>query len=203
MSKRVTLLKRNPSMSAAEFRQHWSVPHAEIARHLPGLLRYNQNHVLESSVSEDDRQWPIHGFVELWFRDAAAIAEAAKSDTTQQLIVDEPRFLAALTGLILADASLYDGPNFKLFAVDRSGRAPSEKDASFLASLGPTSFSEIAKVATVMRREVLASETFPPAFVALAGFADRTQSTDAFGRALPAAQAMGLELYLTEEIRIV
>jgi uncharacterized protein (TIGR02118 family) len=203
MSKRITLLRRNRAMSAADFRQHWAVPHAEIARHLPGLLRYNQNHVLRSSVSGNDQEWPIHGFVELWFRDADAIAEAAKSETTQKLIVDEPHFLDALTGLIMADASLYNGPAFKIFAIDRTGRPAGAAETQFLTSFGKKTFGEIARVATVMRRQVLASETHPPAFVALVGFADRMQATEAFEQALAPGKSIGLELYLTEEIRIV
>jgi len=203
MSKRITLLKRNRAMSAADFRQHWSVPHAEIARHLPGLLRYNQNHVLRSSTSNNDQEWPVHGFVELWFRDADAIAEAAKSDTTRKLIADEPHFLDALTGLIMSDASLYNGPVFKIFAIDRAGRPADDTVAQLLASFDQKTFGELARVDTVMRRQVLASEAHPPAFVALAGFADRAQATEAFEQAIGAGKSAGLELYLTEEIRIV
>jgi uncharacterized protein (TIGR02118 family) len=203
MSKRITLLKRSTTMSAADFRQHWSVPHAEIARHLPGLLRYNQNHVLRSSVSERDTEWPIHGFVELWFRDAAAIAEAAKSDTTRKLIVDEPHFLAALTGLIMDDAGLYDGPVYKIFAVDRTGVAAGKREEQLLDSFGQKTFAELTNVSSVMRRQVLASEAHPPDFVAIAGFADRAQATAAYENAVSTNKAPGLELYLTEEIRIV
>lgn len=203
MSKRITLLKRNNAMSATDFRQHWAGPHAEIARHLPGLVRYNQNHVLRSSVSERDTEWPVHGFVELWFRDAEAIAEAASSETTRKLIVDEPRFLAALTGLIMDDAGLYDGPVYKIFAIDRTGAAPGKREERLCDSLGEKTFAALANVSSVMRRQVLASEAYPPAFVAIAGFPDQARATTAYEQASSASKATSLELYLTEEIRIV
>ncbi|CEJ16135.1 EthD protein [bacterium YEK0313] len=185
------------------FRQHWAGPHAEIARHLPGLVRYDQNHVLGASVSELDAEWPIHGFVELWFRNAAAIAEAARSEATRRLIADEPAFLSALTGLIMAEAPPYDAPAHRIFAVDRTGAPAGPRAQQWSHLFAGKSFIKVLQVAQVMRRQDLASEPHPPAFVAIAGFADLAQASAAFAQAAAAAKAAGLELYLTEQVRIV
>lgn len=203
MNQRITLLRRREGLPAAAFRQHWAGPHAQIARHLPGLVRYDQNHVLGASVSQRDAEWPIHGFVELWFRDAAAIAEAAWSETTRRLIDDEPAFLSALTGLIMAEAPPYDAPMHRIFAVDRTGAPAGPRAEQWPHLFADKSFAALLQVAEVMRRQELASEQRPPAFVAIAGFADLAQASAAFAQATAAAKAAGLELYLTEQVRIV
>lgn len=203
MSQRITLLRRRATLSAAAFRRHWAGPHAEIARHLPGLVRYNQNHVLGASVSERDSEWPLHGFVELWFRDAAAIAEAAQSETTQRLILDEPSFLSELTGLLMHDAPLCNGAAYKIFAVDRTGAPAGPRGSQWLQCFAGKSFASVLEVGAVMRRQTLASETHPPSFVAIAGFTERAAASAAFAEAKDAARTAGLELYLTEQVRIV
>lgn len=203
MNKRITLIRRKSDLSAAEFRQHWSGSHAEIARHLPGLLRYNQNHVVRSSVSESDTAWPVHGFVELWFRDERAIIEAASSETTRKLIEDEPRFLSCLTGLIMEGGGQYNEAPYKLFAINRTATPSSVHESDILNDITKPTFAELARTSTVMKREGLASESCPPEFVFVAGFPSMVAATRAFDIGSKAFKGGALEFYLTEELRVV
>lgn len=90
MPKRITLLRRRSSLTPAEYSLHWSTVHAEIAKGLPRVERYLQNHVEEPDG--------LDGIVELWFADDAAAAAGFGSDVADRLIADEPEFLDALTG---------------------------------------------------------------------------------------------------------
>lgn len=90
MPKRITLLRRCSSLAPEEYSRHWSTVHAEIARGLPRVERYLQNHVEDADG--------IDGIVELWFADDAAAAAGFGSEVADRLIADEPNFLDALTG---------------------------------------------------------------------------------------------------------
>ena len=48
--KRLTCLERWPDVPLAEFRSHWPGPRAAIACHLPGLVAYRQQHVVERTA---------------------------------------------------------------------------------------------------------------------------------------------------------
>lgn len=68
MIKRISLLRRLPHLTREEFVAHWSGPHVEIVRGLPGLLGLRLN-VVDSWSPEEDG-WD--GVGELWFESRAA-----------------------------------------------------------------------------------------------------------------------------------
>jgi uncharacterized protein (TIGR02118 family) len=200
--KRITLLKRKNDMPFADFRKHWAGPHARIARHFPGLVRYNQNHVLAASKRAGQDQ-AIDGIVELWFRDEAAIAEAATSDVTRNLIVDEPRFLSGLTGLGMGKAALYEGSVHKVFVLGRPERQNAsnvttvEDCRSELAAQPGHLVSGYDVTGDIMRRETIWSEPEPPAWIIHAAFDTQEQARSAF------EHLSDQEVYLCEELRIL
>ena len=86
-------------MPRDDFRLHWSTTHAEIARDLPGVTAYRQNHVRpHPALPVDDGAYPVDGIVELWFADENVVHAAFDSDVADRLAADELRFLSGLTG---------------------------------------------------------------------------------------------------------
>ena len=91
MIKRVSLVRRLPHLTRAQFHAHWTGPHAAIVRRLPGLrgLRYG----LVQSWTPEDAAWD--GIGEVWF-DSIAAAEAAfaSEPCRSALIADRALFMA-------------------------------------------------------------------------------------------------------------
>ena len=59
--------------SREEFGAYWRGEHVAIARHVPGLRRYVQNHFLPESIQGEP---PCDGVAELWFDSAEAFQQA-------------------------------------------------------------------------------------------------------------------------------
>lgn len=96
MPKRITYLEKRADLDRAAFRRHWTTTHADIARGLPGVCSYRQNHVQQVLVGPGI--YRVDGIVELWFTDDQAAGAGYASDVANRLIEDEPRFLSGLTG---------------------------------------------------------------------------------------------------------
>ncbi|SVB77531.1 uncharacterized protein METZ01_LOCUS230385, partial [marine metagenome] len=62
MIKQVSFFQRRKDLSPEDFRKHWRTKHADVVRRLNGLVRYVQNHALDSSSGFD-------GIAEVWFED--------------------------------------------------------------------------------------------------------------------------------------
>jgi uncharacterized protein (TIGR02118 family) len=90
MIKRVSLLRRKDGMSREEFFAHWTGPHADIVRQLPGIrgLRFGR----VQSWTPEEAGWD--GVGEVWFD---SIAEAEKAFATEpflsMLVEDRNRFM--------------------------------------------------------------------------------------------------------------
>ncbi|MBZ2195458.1 EthD domain-containing protein [Occultella gossypii] len=97
MSKRITYLERRDGMTPADFSSYWRGRHAPIAVDLPGVVCYRQNHVIPGSVAEG-AAYAVDGIVELWFASDHDAQAGLTTDVSDRLIVDEPNFLAGLTG---------------------------------------------------------------------------------------------------------
>ncbi|MBV9221821.1 MAG: EthD family reductase [Methylobacteriaceae bacterium] len=90
MIKRVSLVRRKDGMTQEEFFAHWTGPHAEIVRQLPGLrgLRFG----LVRQWMPAEAAWD--GVGELWFD---SVADAERAFATEPhlslLIADRKKFL--------------------------------------------------------------------------------------------------------------
>lgn len=96
--KRITYLEKRDGMTREAFRAHWSTTHADIARGLPGVTDYRQNHVLESVPGLEVGLYRVDGIVELWFANDDVAQAGFESAVADRLIVDEQEFLSGLTG---------------------------------------------------------------------------------------------------------
>src|SRR3712207_7926096 len=64
MITRMGILKRRPDLTPEQFRKHWLEVHGPLAARLPGLRRYHQNHVVDTSQLAIDHArgaWEVDG----------------------------------------------------------------------------------------------------------------------------------------------
>lgn len=100
--KRMTLLKRRPDVSAAQFRHEWLKVHADWVRQWPDVLGYVQNLVVDryhgargQSAAYD--AVPVDGIVEFWFRDKETAARIYTSEIVAQTQRHALEFLDEIT----------------------------------------------------------------------------------------------------------
>jgi uncharacterized protein (TIGR02118 family) len=89
MLKMIFLLHRRPAIDADEFSRYWSKHHAPIARKLPVLRKYVQNHARAAG-----RDAPAYvGVAEMWWDDAKAFEASLASPEGQSAQEDAARFM--------------------------------------------------------------------------------------------------------------
>lgn len=98
-NKRVTLIVPRKDMTLADFHVHWSGPHAAIARDLPGLVWYVQNHVMRVLWRTPGYLGDVHGIAEVAFEDPGALWTTIESwERLDELREDEDRFVGERIG---------------------------------------------------------------------------------------------------------
>jgi uncharacterized protein (TIGR02118 family) len=106
MIRLVFVLRRNPSMSRAEFQQYWREVHGPlVAKHSTSLniLRYVQLHTLDDPINNQlagarGTMEPMYdGVAELWWANREALVSTVSNPTGQaaakELLEDEKRFI--------------------------------------------------------------------------------------------------------------
>jgi uncharacterized protein (TIGR02118 family) len=93
------LIRKKPDWSTEAFRSHWREHHGPLAAQLPGLLRYEQNHVIDSE--QRGFTYPrgpeqLDGISMLWFESEATMQAAIDTDAGQALLADEAQFIGQL-----------------------------------------------------------------------------------------------------------
>ena len=105
MIKTVGLLTRKGGWTHAQFMKHWVEVHGPLARAVPGLRRYVQNHI------KDERRRPdieatdveIDGIAELWFDDQAALDTAARTPEMKALHADGALFIGRIKSYVVEE----------------------------------------------------------------------------------------------------
>ena len=219
MPKRITYLEKRDGMPEADFRDYWSTRHADIARELPGVTAYRQNHVRHpASEPLSGKRYSIDGVVELWFTDEEAAAAGFASDVADRLILDEPNFLSGLSGGPVAAGGLY-GPwphKLWLFARWRDGVEADpdavETWASNLAAELDGAMGAATNLlipgAPLLRREALRFEENLPEVAVAVGFPDRASAEAALVHVVARLERIAdllarTQVSLTEEVVIV
>nr|WP_255553376.1 EthD domain-containing protein [Maritimibacter sp. DP1N21-5] len=86
-------------MTPAAFHAHWSGPHADIARELPDLVWYIQNHVIRPLASSPGINSTCDGIAEIAYGVSAGILDKIEGwDRVAELRADEARFLSNRLG---------------------------------------------------------------------------------------------------------
>jgi uncharacterized protein (TIGR02118 family) len=103
--KRMSLLRRLPTVTPEVFLREWREEHARLVRRVQGVRGYRQNLVIGREVPKGTPvgfgQLPIDGIVELWFDDAAAIDAAFGSPQGQTLMQHAREFIGEITTFIV------------------------------------------------------------------------------------------------------
>jgi uncharacterized protein (TIGR02118 family) len=98
MVRRISLIRRKPELSVAQFWTHYTGPHAAIVRRMPGLRRL----ALSRTVGPRAGEWDAVG--ELWFDSVESLERAfADPAIAVQLQADRPRFLGASEVVIVEE----------------------------------------------------------------------------------------------------
>ncbi|WP_166969748.1 EthD domain-containing protein [Brevibacterium atlanticum] len=217
MLKRITYLEKLPELTTEQFSDHWSTTHAGIAKDLPGLACYLQNHVEEhlADVNAGDA-YRVDGIVELWFDEADVVHAASDSPVGDRLIEDEKRFLAGLTGGPVLGGAPHPPWPFKVWVLGLSAEGADPRFAGSWLSDAAQQFpdaigSEANRLDSnpqLLRREALRSEPKIPDVALTLGFASwelanvAAQNLTAQSERLTAAME-NIHVYVAAERQIV
>jgi uncharacterized protein (TIGR02118 family) len=89
MTKVVYVMFAKEGMSREEFRGYWKDTHAPIAKEMPGLRGYVQNHAL---ADPEGNEPPYDGFAELYFDGQEAMEEALTTQQGEATLADLANF---------------------------------------------------------------------------------------------------------------
>ena len=85
MIKMIVMAKKKAGISSKEFYKYWSEVHGPlIAKHMPGIRKYVQNHF----IPVPGEKYEGDGFIEVWFDDIEAyhkFIEYGKSEAAKKL----------------------------------------------------------------------------------------------------------------------
>lgn len=90
MLKFMVVLYRRPDLSREQFRLHLEQIHAPLAKNLPGLRQYKQNHVADD-IKRKHPGWDA--IVELYFEDRSSMEAAWASPQGAASDADLPKFV--------------------------------------------------------------------------------------------------------------
>jgi uncharacterized protein (TIGR02118 family) len=105
MIKTVGLLTRKSGFTHEQFVKHWIEIHAPLARKVPGLRRYVQNHILGERTRADIEATAVEidGIAELWFDDQAALETASRTPEMKALHADGALFIGRIKSYIVEE----------------------------------------------------------------------------------------------------
>ena len=108
MIKRVSFLRRKDGMSREAFFAHWTGPHAEIVKQLPGVrgLRFGK----VQSWTPAEAAWD--GVGELWFDSVEAAEKAFASEPCRSLLAaDRPAFTREIQACFVEEETAISPPH--------------------------------------------------------------------------------------------
>ena len=99
---RCGVFNRRPGLSDQAFRSHWIDVHGALAKKLPGLGTYRQNHILERLYEASDSPvQTIDGISQLSFESVAHMVTSDASPEYAACKEDIPKFQGSITILVL------------------------------------------------------------------------------------------------------
>ena len=107
MIKRVSFLRRKDGMSREQFFAHWTGPHADIVKQLPGLrgLRFGR----VQSWTPPEAAWD--GVGEVWFDSVEAAQAAFATEPFRSLLAeDRPKFTREIQACFVEEETVVPPP---------------------------------------------------------------------------------------------
>ena len=81
MIKLITLVRRKEGISRPDFYKYWKETHGPlVARHIPHMRRYVQNHFVDVPGMEYEGD----GIIEVWYDDVASLQESLAFNSTPE-----------------------------------------------------------------------------------------------------------------------
>lgn len=110
MISRFSIISRRKVLSEADFTRHWKTTHADLARVMPGVRSYWQNHIADRlfEMSPSPLQ-QIDGIAQQQFDDRSALKIAEDSPEYAAVKKDIPEFQGGITILVVSSQTLQDG----------------------------------------------------------------------------------------------
>jgi uncharacterized protein (TIGR02118 family) len=117
---RTGLIKNRDGVSGQEFADHWLNVHGPLARQVPGMIAYSQNHIVERHPPiETQELHRVDGLSQLYFPDVPTMAKAMETPEQRACVEDIKGFLSEVTIVIQRRGkvvNLGDNPNRPLKA---------------------------------------------------------------------------------------
>ncbi|MBN9072947.1 MAG: EthD family reductase [Rhizobiales bacterium] len=107
MIKRISFLRRKEGMSQEDFFAHWTGPHADIVRQMPGLrgLRFGR----VQSWTPEDSAWD--GVGEIWFDSEEDALKAFATEPYKSLLAaDRPKFTREIQACFVTEQTVVRPP---------------------------------------------------------------------------------------------
>lgn len=102
MITRIGILQKLDDISNEAFRNHWRGLHSTIAAQIPGIIKYNQNHIVSTTQLEIDypkSKHVIDGISQIWFEDLETMQKGFSSEIIDIILEDEKFFIGKLNVL--------------------------------------------------------------------------------------------------------
>lgn len=217
MPKRITYLEKHAELSLDQFFAHWSTTHALIAKDLPGVIRYLQNHVVRHLAgAEAGEPYRVDGIVELWFDSAEVVDASRDSEVSDRLIDDEKTFMAGLTGGPVEGNDPHSAWPFKVWLLGVKGTSSDSRTQPELleAAVGEVSaaigheLNMLEENPDLLHREALRHEPQIPEVAMALGF-DNEEQAEAGAEALIAAAGQltgrveNIHVYVAAEVQVI
>ena len=98
---RTGLIKNRDGVGEEAFADHWLNVHGPLARQVPGMTAYSQNHIVERYPPiETPELHRVDGLSQLYFPDVPTMAEAMETPEQRACVEDIKGFLSEVTIVI-------------------------------------------------------------------------------------------------------
>jgi len=108
--KRMSIIKRHPSMSEEDFRREWKA-HGDLVRRMSGVSAYRQNVIVGRELIKGQsctyEEFPIDGIVEMWFRDIPSLEAAFGSPQGEETMAHATSFLSEITAFVVQERQVH------------------------------------------------------------------------------------------------
>jgi uncharacterized protein (TIGR02118 family) len=222
----LSLMKRRPDLSEAQFRRHWLDPHGVMTAELPGVRHYVQSHFIDSPHNNAlARDLDIGGMPELLFDSYDDRKIAYTSKRIAECNVDSEQFVGAVTRIVTEPVVIVSGPQLEPVAIKQDApvgsriaiKAPAQPPKVVLLAIGAADVawadSTLAHVMTltgvtgyvrhnILEQAAAPNSKIPELELAIAGVAEITFDTPetlAHHAATLAGSDGRTALYVTED----
>jgi uncharacterized protein (TIGR02118 family) len=111
MIKVLGLLTRKDGTTHEAFVKHWYEIHGPLARHVPGIRRYVQSHIVDSRTRPDipETNVEVDGIAEIWYDDLESMRRASATPEMKRLTDDGALFIGQIKSYVIDEREIIPG----------------------------------------------------------------------------------------------